>query len=361
MNLYNSYGDPLECESNESSTIDGYSQLNVYDWLANISLPPDQQKFNIVEVKFKGGRKDFYINTKNSILKNADLVVVETKFGYDVGHVSLTGELVRLQLKKYNMLTEEIIKKIYRKASPSDIKNWKTAKGLESKTMYKARTLAKDLDLKMKICDVDYQGDKTSATFYYTADKRVDFRELILVLAATFYVKIVMRQISVLEEASRLGGIGTCGREFCHSTWLTDFNTRSTLYNKNKGKQWTEFKCCLIEDRGNKKSSAEVNNPNSIKTLKGVARLQKTDIKNQIMWFSYSDEADLIPIKIARAKEIQTLIKEGMILKDLKEEVEAVIEETAIDNVFGFVNVVGQDSLTRFNKKGKNKHKKRRK
>tara|TARA_R110000823_G_scaffold223818_2_gene351878 strand:+ start:15468 stop:16553 length:1086 start_codon:yes stop_codon:yes gene_type:complete len=361
MNLYKSYGAPSTSENNESSIIDGYSQLNVYDWLANIPLPPDQETFNIVEVKFKGGRKDFYVNTKNSTLKNADIVVVETKFGYDVGHVSLTGELVRLQLKKYNILTEDIIKKIYRKARPADIKKWKTAKGLESKTMYKARMLAKDLDLKMKICDVDYQGDNTKATFYYTADKRVDFRELILVLAATFHVKINMRQISVLEEASRLGGIGTCGREFCHSTWLTDFNTRSTLYRRNKGKQWTEFKCCLIEDRGNKKSSEEVNNLNTIKTLKGIARLQKTDIENQIMWFSYPDEADLIPIKIARAKEIQTLIKEGMILKDLKEEVEAIIEETAIDNVFGFVNAVGQDSLTRFNEKGKNKHKKRRK
>jgi cell fate regulator YaaT (PSP1 superfamily) len=359
MNLYNSYSAPSECENNESSIIDGYSQLNVYDWLANIPLPPNQETFNIVEVKFKGGRKDFYINTKNINLKNTDIVVVETKFGYDVGHVSLTGELVRLQLKKYNILTEEIIKKIYRKARPADIKKLKTAKGLESKTMYKARMLAKDLDLKMKICDVDYQGDNTKATFYYTADTRVDFRELILVLAATFHVKIKMRQISVLEEASRLGGIGTCGREFCHSTWLTDFNTRSTLYNKNKGKQWTEFKCCLIEDWGNKNSSAEVNNLNSIKTLKGIAHLQKTDIEKQIMWFSYPDDADLIPIKIARGKEIQTLIKEGMILKDLKEEVEAIIEETAINNVFEFVNVVGQDSLTRFNKKGKNKRKKR--
>jgi cell fate regulator YaaT (PSP1 superfamily) len=353
MNLYKSYGAPSASENNESSIIDGYSQLNVYDWLANIPLPHNQETFNIVEVKFKGGRKDFYVNTKNSNLKNADIVVVETKFGYDVGHVSLTGELVRLQLKKYNILTEDIIKKIYRKARPADIKKWKTAKGLESKTMYKARMLAKDLDLKMKICDVDYQGDNTKATFYYTTDKRVDFRELILVLAASFHVKIKMRQISVLEEASRLGGIGTCGREFCHSTWLTDFNTRSTLYRMNKSKQWTEFKCCLIEDRGNKKSSVEVNNLNSIKTLKGIARLQKTDIEKQIMWFSYPDEADLIPIKIARAKEIQTLIKEGMILKDLKEEVEAIIEETAINNVFKFANVVGQDSLTRFNKKGK--------
>jgi cell fate regulator YaaT (PSP1 superfamily) len=359
MNLYNNYDDPSECENKESSIIGGYSQLNVYDWLADIPLPPSQETFNIVEVKFKGGRKDFYINTKNIILKQTDVIVVETKFGYDVGRVSLSGELVRLQLKKHNILTEEIIKKIYRKASSADIIKWKTAKDLESKTMCKARMLAKDLDLKMKICDVDYQGDNTKATFYYTADKRVDFRELILVLASSFLVKIEMRQISVLEEASRLGGIGTCGREFCHSTWLTDFNTRSTLYRRNKGKQWTEFKCCLIEDRGNKKKSLKVNNLNSIKTLKGIARLQKTDSEKQIMWFSYPDEADLIPIKIARAKEIQTLIWEGMILKDLNEELEVITEKTDIDNVFGYANVVGQDSLTRFDKKEKKKFKKR--
>jgi cell fate regulator YaaT (PSP1 superfamily) len=350
-----------ERENNKPSLSGAYNQLNVYDWLADIPLPPNQEIFNIVEIKFKGGRKDFYINHEKTSFKQTDILIVETIGGYDVGHVSLTGELVRLQLKKHNIQTKDVIKKIYRKARPADIKKWKTAKGLESKTMYKARMLAKDLDLKMKICDIDYQGDNTKATFYYTADNRVDFRELILVLAATFHIKIVMRQISVLEEASRLGGIGTCGREFCHSTWLSDFNTRSTLYRRNKGKQWTEFKCCLIEDRGNKKYSAEVNNLNSIKTLKGIARLQKTDIEKQIMWFSYPDEADLLPIKIARAKEIQTLINEGMILNDLKEEVDAIIEKTDIDNVFGYVNVVGQDSLTRFDKKGKNKHKKRRK
>jgi hypothetical protein len=225
--------------------------------------------------------------------------------------------------------------------------------------MYKARILAKDLNVKMKICDVDYQGDNTKATFYYTADKRVDFRELLPVMAATFHIKIVMRQISLLEEAARLGGVGTCGREFCHSTWLTDFNSRSTMLRQNQGKQWTEFKCCLINDWGNKKSSLKANNVNTINTAKGIALLQKTDIEKQMMWFSYPNEADLIPIKIARVKEIQTLINEGMILKDLKEEVESIIEEKALDNVFGDVNVVGQDSLTRFDKKRRNKFKKR--
>jgi cell fate regulator YaaT (PSP1 superfamily) len=347
-----------ERKNNIPSLISRYSQLNVYDWLSNIALTPNKQKFNIIEINFTGVSKDFYLNHENISLKQTYIVIVETIGGYDTGHVSLTGELVRLQLKKHNILTEEVIKKIYRKATSTDIEKWKTAKGLESETMIKARILAKDLDLKMKICDVDYHGDKTSATFYYTAEGRVDFRELILVMAATFHIKIVMRQISLLEEAARLGGIGTCGREYCHSAWFTDFNTRATLYGKNKRKQWTEFKCCLIADREDNKPLLKDPDLNSIKTLKGIAHLQKTDIEKKIMWFSYPNENDLIPIKITRAKEIQTLIKEGMILKDLKEEVEAILEKKIIDNALDYVNVVGQDSLTRFDKKGKNKYKK---
>jgi cell fate regulator YaaT (PSP1 superfamily) len=348
---------PSEFNNIEPSIIDGYSQLNVYDWLSNIPLPYLQQKFNIVEVKFKGGRKDFYLNSKNINLKNTDLVVVETFGGQDIGHVSLTGELVRLQLKKYNVSIDKLVKKIYRKATEVDVKKWKTAKGLESETMFKARILAKDLALKMKICDVDYQGDNTKATFYYTAEKRVDFRELIFVLAASFHVKIEMRQISVLEEASRLGGIGTCGREFCFSAWSTDFNTSAK--NRKKSKQWTEFKCCLIADREDNKSPLKETDLKSIRTLKGIASLKKTDFEKKIMWFSYGNESNLIPLKISRVKEIQTLIKEGMILKDLMEEA-AVMEKPIRNKVLGFVNVVGQDSITRFGDKkdGKNKYKK---
>jgi cell fate regulator YaaT (PSP1 superfamily) len=345
-----------ECKNNEPSIIDGYSQLNVYDWLANIPLPLHQQKFNIVEIKFKGGRKDFYSNTNNINLKNTDIVVVQTFGGYDIGHVSLTGELVRLQLKKYRVNIDGISKKIYRKATAVDVEKWKTAKGLESKTMVKARLLAKDLDMKMKICDVDYQGDNTKATFYYTADKRVDFRELILVMAASFHIKIEMRQISVLEEASRLGGIGTCGREFCFSAWLTDYNTGAR--SRSKPKQWSEFKCCLITNLENNPPPLKDTDLNSIRTLKGIASLEKTDIEKKIMWFSYGNEDDLIPVKISRVKEIQTLINEGMILKDLMEEA-AVIEKPIRSKVLDYVNVVGQDSITRFGiKNGENKFKK---
>lgn len=350
---------PSERKNNVPCLTGEYSQLNVYDWLADMPLPPNQQTFNIVEIKFKGGRKDFYTNPENISLKKTDIVIVEAMGGHDTGHVSLTGELVRLQLEKHNIHAEEVIQKIYRKATAWDIKKWEIAKGLESELMFKARILAKALGLKMKISDVDCQGDKTKASFYYTAENRVDFRELIKQMAEAFKIRIVMRQISMLEEASRLGGIGTCGREFCYSAWLTDFNTRATLYGRNKRKQWTEFKCCLIEDRENNKSPWKDSDLNSIKTLKGIASFQKTDIGKNIMWFSYPNEDNLIPVKISRVKEIQTLIKEGMILKDLMEEAAAITEEPDIDKVLDYVNVVGQDSITRFEDKRKIKHKRK--
>ena len=347
---------PSEHKNNVPYFTEGYSQLNVYDWLANIPLPPNSKPFNIVEIKFKGGRKDFYLNPENINLENADIVVVETIGGHDVGHVSLTGELVRLQLKKHNILTEEVIKKIYRKATPGDIEKWKTAKGLESETMYKARVLAKDLGLKMKICDVDYRGDKTKATFYYTAETRVDFRELIKRMVESFDIRIEMRHISMLEEASRLGGIGTCGREFCYSAWLTDFKTGLASYGRNNDKQWTEFKCCLMKERENNKSPLKDNDLNSIETLKGIATLQKKDVDKRIMWFSYPNDKHWIPVKFSLVKEIKTLIKEGMTLKDLMEEA-AVMEKPNRSKALDYVNVVRQDNITRFGDKRNIKHK----
>ena len=352
---------PSEHKNNVPRFTEGYSQLNVYDWLANIPLPPNQQTFNIIEIKFKGGRKDFYLKPENISLKKTDIVVVETKGGHDTGHVSLTGELVRLQLKKHNIRTEEVIKKIYRKATPRDIEKWEIAKGLESGTMFKARILAKELGLKMKISDVDYQGDKTKATFYYTAENRVDFRELIKQMAESFDIRIEMRQISVLEEASRLGGIGTCGREFCYYAWLTDFKTGPASYGRNNDKQWTEFKCCLTQESKNYKASLKDTDLNSIETLKGIATLQKKDAVKRIMWFSYPDDKHWIPVRFSRVKEIKTLIKEGMTLKDLMEEA-AVMEKPNRSKVLDYVNVVGLDNIIRFgdnrNIKHKHKHKK---
>ena len=334
------------CKNNVPSLVSGYSQLNVFDWLANIPLPSNQQTFNIVEIKFKGGRKDFYLKPENIYLKQTDMVVVETMGGYDIGHVSLTGELVRLQLKKYNIPKEEVIKKIYRKATSADIEKWKTAKSLESETMLKARILAKDLGLKMKISDVDYQGDKTKATFYYTAENRVDFRELIKQMAEAFNIRIEMRQISVLEEASRLGGIGLCGREICYSAWLTDFRTGVAFYGRNNDKQWSEFKCCLTQESKNNKASLKDTDFSSIETLKGIATLEKKDIVKRIMWFSYANDKRWIPVKFSRVKEIKILIKEGMLLNDLMEDA-AVMEKPNRFKVLDYVNVAEEDNIKR--------------
>ena len=357
MNLYNIMDAPSERKNNVPCLIGGYSQLNVYDWLADIPLPPNQQTFNIVEIKFKGGRKDFYLNPENIALKKTDIVVVEAMGGHDTGHVSLTGELVRMQLKKYNIHTEEVIKKIYRKARPNDIEKWETAKGLESEAMFKARILAKDLGLKMKICDVDYQGDKTKATFYYTAESRIDFRELIKRMAEFFRIRIEMRQISMREEASRLGGIGTCGREFCYSVWLTDFRTGAAFYGRNNDKQWSEFKCCLTQESQNYKPSLKDTDLNSIETLKGIATLQKKDAVKRIMWFSYPDEKHWIPVRFSRVKEIKILIKEGMILKDLMEEA-ALMEKPNRSKVLDYVNVAGHGNITAFGDRRNFKRKK---
>ena len=332
----------------------GYSQLMVYDWLAGIPLPPNQPTFNIIEIKFKGGRKDYYINTENILLKNTDIVVVEAMGGHDTGHVSLTGELVRLQLEKHHIHTGEVIKKIYRKATALDVKKWKTAKGLEPETMFKARMLAKALGLKMKISDVDYQGDQTKATFYYTAEKRVDFRELIQKMVESFRIRIEMRQISMMEEASRLGGVGTCGREFCYAAWLTDFRSGTASYGRNKDKQWSEFKCCLWQEPQNYKLSLKSTDLNSIETLKGIASLQKKDSVKRIMWFSYPGEKHWIPVRFSRVTEIKTLIKEGMILKDLMEEA-AVLDKPTKSKVMDLVNVSEQHSKAAFGDKRKNK------
>src|SRR5690606_20665114 len=211
--------------------------------------------FNIFSVWFKGSRKEFFINVDNLYMEMGEMVVVESSTsGYDVGHVSLMGELVRMQLKKSNTREESVLKKVYRKPTPSDVEKYELAKSLEWETMHKARTLALELGLSMKISDVDYQGDKSKATFYYTAEGRVDFRELIKRMAESFRIRIEMRQIGMRQEASRLGGIGSCGRELCCSTWLTDFKTVSTaaaryqnlsLNTLKLAGQCGKLKCCL--------------------------------------------------------------------------------------------------------------------
>jgi cell fate regulator YaaT (PSP1 superfamily) len=362
---------PAGCKSNGACLTNGCSKLDVYDWLAHMDMPSNYKPFDILEIKFKGSRKDFFINTDNLYLEPGELVTVETgSSGFDVGHVSLTGELVRMQLKKRNVKTEEVSKKIIRKATESDVEKWKLAKEAEFETMHKARVLAKELGLAMKLSDVDYQGDKTKATFYYTAEGRVDFRELIKRMAEKFRVRIEMRQIGMRQEASRLGGIGSCGRELCCSTWLTDFKTVSTaaaryqnlsLNTLKLAGQCGKLKCCLNYELDTYMDALKdiPNNVDKLETGKGLARLQKTDIFKKLMWYSYPDNEDWIPLHAARVREIKELNKNGEKPDDLNDSAVLLAEKTPV-KTFDYENVVGQDSLTRLDNRNKGRNNKNR-
>ncbi len=343
----------------------GCNKLDVYDWLAHMDMPTNYKPFNIVEVRFKGSRKEFYINHENLYLEMGEMVVVEPSTGgYDIGHISMTGELVRLQLKKNKVDATSVAKKIYRKVTDTDIKKWQAAKDLEWETMHRARKLALDLGLSMKISDVDYQGDKSKATFYYTADGRVDFRELIKRMAEAFRIRIEMRQIGMRQEASRLGGIGSCGRELCCSTWLTDFKTVSTsaaryqnlsLNTLKLAGQCGKLKCCLNYELDSYMDALKdiPNNIERIETQKGTAYLQKTDIFKKLMWFSYPGEENWIPLTTNRVKEIHQLNKDGVKPEEIGAVVMEVVEEKPV--IYDYENVVGQDSLTRLDDRNKKK------
>ncbi|WP_374166240.1 stage 0 sporulation family protein [Arcticibacter sp. MXS-1] len=361
---------PAGCKSNGSCLTNGCSKLDVYDWLSDMDMPTNYRPFNIVEVRFKGSRKDFYINHENLYLEMGELVVVETPTGgYDIGHISLTGELVRMQIRKKHLKLEDIVKKILRKASSTDVDKWKAAKDLEWETMHKARTLALNLGLSMKLSDVDYQGDKTKATFYYTAEGRVDFRELIKKMAETFRIRIEMRQIGMRQEASRLGGIGSCGRELCCSTWLTDFKTVSTsaaryqnlsLNTLKLAGQCGKLKCCLNYELDTYMDALKdiPDDVDRLETEKGTARLQKTDIFKKLMWFSYPNEESWIPLEISRVREIQKMNRAGEKPDDLKEEA-VELTPTPVAKILDYENVVGQDSITRLDERNNNRKRKK--
>lgn len=360
---------PAGCKSNGNCLTGGCQKLEVYDWLSGMDLPSAFQPFQIVEVKFKGSRKEFFLNSSNIYVEIGELVAVEGNAGgYDVGHVSLTGELVRMQLKRRKTNIDQVQRIIYRKANEADVLKWKAAKDLEYETMHKARKLALELGLQMKISDVDYQGDRTKATFYYTAYGRVDFRELIKRMAESFKVRIEMRQIGMRQEASRLGGIGSCGRELCCSTWLTNFKTVSTaaaryqnlsLNTLKLAGQCGKLKCCLNYELDTYMDALRdiPVNVDYLDTLKGKARLQKTDIFKGIMWFSYPNEDNWMPLEVARVTEIQKLNRKGEKPADLRDIAMVMDKDEAEAENFDYENVVGQDSLTRLDSKNKRKSK----
>jgi len=342
--------------------------MEVYDWLSNLDMPSNYTPFQVIEVKFKGARKEFYLNNDNIYLEIGELIAVEgSTGGYDIGHVSLTGELVRMQMKRRKTPMDQVTRKVYRKATEADVDKWKMAKDLEWETMHKARTLALDLRLSMKISDVDYQGDKTKATFFYTAEGRVDFRELIKKMAESFRIRIEMRQIGMRQEAGRLGGIGSCGRELCCSTWLTNFKTVSTaaaryqnlsLNTLKLAGQCGKLKCCLNYELDTYLDALK-DIPDRVENLQtevGTARHQKTDIFKKLMWFSYPNQEDWIPLKVDRVKEIMAMNKKGQKPTNLKDEAVELQTSVIVEKMPDYENVVGQDSLTRLDDKPRNKN-----
>jgi cell fate regulator YaaT (PSP1 superfamily) len=358
--------------TNINQKIDNNSQhscckLDAYDWLSDINLIKGKRVFDIVEVRFKNNRKDFYRSSEVNTLRVGDVVAVESSPGHDIGIVSLTGEIVRLQMikKKVDYKTT-YVKKVYRKARNTDIEKWTIASAAETPTMIQTRRIINESGLQMKINDVEYQGDKTKAVFYYTAEGRVDFRELIKILAEKFSVRIEMKQIGVRQESSRLGGIGSCGRELCCSSWLTNFRSVSTSSARTQqlsmnpqklAGQCGKLKCCLNFEYDNYKEEIEKfpNSNSLLQTKAGEAFFQKMDVLSGMMFYSYkSNPSQFIPIKREDVAIIHKLNKQGKLPDTLDEYTEFVEEKVRFDNV------IGQDDLTRFDNLDKINNRKQR-
>lgn len=339
-------------------------QLNTYDWLADV--PGNAESTDLVEVQFKNTRKGYYHNVNALDLKKGDVVAVEASPGHDIGVVTLTGKLVKLQVKKANLKSMDDIKRIYRIAKPVDIDKWREAKSREHGTMIQSRQIAKDLNLQMKIGDVEYQGDGNKAIFYYIADERVDFRQLIKVFAETFHVRIEMKQIGARQEAGRIGGTGPCGRELCCATWMKNFVSVSTgaaryqdisLNPQKLAGMCAKLKCCLnyevdsYIEAGRKLPSREV----VLQTIDGDHFLFKTDILAGLVTYSTDKRlaANLVTITAQRALEIVEMNRRGEKPDSLSDSDEPMTENHQVDLLAG-------ESLTRFDKAKKKKKQKSR-
>ena len=363
-----SNGLPKGCNNNGACGTDGCGKLSVFDWLSNMQLPNGQEKFNFVEVRFKNDRKFYYKNENNISLNIGDVIAVEGTPGHDIGVVTLTGELVRIQMKKKNLSwTAEDVKKVYRKANQKDIETWQEFRDREKQTMVDSRIMAKNLNLEMKISDVEYQGDGAKVTFYYTAEGRVDFRQLIKEYAGKFGVRIEMKQIGYRQEAAKVGGIGSCGRELCCSTWLTDFRSVSTaaaryqqlsINSQKLAGQCGKLKCCLnfeldsYLDALNTFPSME----SRFETEKGWTHCVKIDVFKKEMWFAY-DKGGIVWYKFS-VNDVQEFL--AMTAKGQKTEPLEDLAKNAEDAKPDFTDVIGEDSLERFERKEKQNKKRKR-
>ena len=344
------------CKSNGGCSSGGCNRMNVHDWLANLPFSDPETSCRVMEVSFnQGSRKDFFRNSTVHLFEKGDLVTVEGVSGFDVGTVSTTGELVRIQLKKKGIKEfDPEMKKVLRRAGDRDLEILNQNKAREKEALIRTRAITRQLNLDMKMSEVEFQADGRKATFYYIADDRVDFRELIKILAKEFHVKVEMRQIGARQEAGKVGGIGSCGRELCCATWLTDFksvNTTAARYQNlsiNQTKlsgQCGRLKCCLNYELDTYLDALQFfpDNADNLRIAKGVAFLVKKDIFKNLLWYTLPDSSKQFPVTIERVKKIQQLNSQGII----PEELEAVElgAGKAKESEHEFVELVGQISL----------------
>ena len=346
-------------------TCPGCNKLDVFNWLED--MPESDSTENLVEIRFKNTRKGFFVNQTGFPLFKGDIVAVEASPGHDVGVVSLTGNLVAVQMKR-NGVSPNNLKKVYRKAKHNDVEKWFQSIEKEPETMRMARQIVSNLKLDMKISDVEFQGDKTKATFYYISDERVDFRQLIKEYADNFKVRIEMKQIGARQEAGKVGGIGTCGRELCCTSWMSSFVSVSTsaaryqeisLNPQKLAGQCGKLKCCLNYEL-KCYIEAQSDFPDTsipLETERGKAYHCKTDVFRRIIWYSFekdNESATVIPLDVDVVKEIIHLNRQGIKVKDLQGNSSAQVKEAVIN----YQNAVGEDSINRFEEKRRKKKKK---
>ena len=355
---------PNGCKSNGGCNTGSCNRLNAHDWLYNMPVADIDSSCKVVEVSFNNGsRKDFFRNVTLQQFEKGDMVSLEGVSGFDVGEVSLTGEIVRLQMKKRNVKEENPeMKKILRRSSDRDLEVWKQNKAREPQAIIRSRAIARQLKLEMKISEVEMQADGRKATFFYIADGRVDFRELIKVYAGEFKLKVEMRQIGARQESAKVGGIGSCGRELCCATWLTDFksvNTAAARYQNlsiNQTKlsgQCGRLKCCLNYELDTYLDALQgfPDNCDTIQVTKGTANLIKRDIFRNLMWYMLPDSTKQYPLTIERVKKIKSLNQQGTIPEEL--EAVEVTSSKPQEVEPQFVDVVGHISLRSLEKTDK--------
>jgi cell fate regulator YaaT (PSP1 superfamily) len=364
-------GKPNGCKSNGGCSTGGCNRMNTHDWLMNLPIAGVDDTCRVIEVSFNNGsRKDFFRNNMLQPFEKGELIAVEGVSGFDVGEVSITGELVRIQMKKKGVdENNPDMKKILRRATDRDLELWRQNKARERDALIRSRAIAKQLNLNMKMSQVEIQADGRKATFFYIADDRVDFRELIKIYASEFKVKVEMRQIGARQEAGKVGGIGSCGRELCCATWLTDFksvNTAAARYQNlsiNQTKlsgQCGRLKCCLNYELDTYLDALQgfPENADMLRVARGTATLIKKDIFKNLMWYVLPDSSKQYPLTIERVRKIRSLNMQNVIPEEL--EAVEVVSTKPKEVEPEFVDVVGHITLKSLEKNDKKRQQQRR-